>query len=172
MVIISLTLPKQDCRKCVLSPIFLCNELLIITSSKGRPLQECLSVVVVVICCCRRHCLSVGRISCFWTNEYPNILVTIDIARMNIPMYSDKNMMNEYPNKWALKKSKNIFANEYICLKYLNIFKYQNICPRLFWIICQFSYFVLFGPILKHFEPIITILNNFLETMKIQIHLL
>ena len=29
----------------------------------------------------------VGRISFFWTNKYPNIFVTIDIGRINIPIY-------------------------------------------------------------------------------------
>ena len=34
------------------------------------------------------HRSSVGRISFFWMNEYPNIFVTLDIARMNIRIYS------------------------------------------------------------------------------------
>ena len=31
--------------------------------------------------------ISVGQISIFWTNEFPNIFVTIDIGRMNIQIY-------------------------------------------------------------------------------------
>ena len=34
---------------------------------------------------------SVRRISIFWTNEYPNIFVTIDIGQMNIQIYSPWN---------------------------------------------------------------------------------
>ena len=52
----------------------------------------------------------------YWTNEYPNIFVSINRWRMNIRIYLP----------W--KKFTNIWTNEYICL---NIFEYSNIRPTL-----------------------------------------
>ena len=37
--------------------------------------------------CKLRDNISVGQINFFWTNEYPNIFVTIDIRRMNNQIY-------------------------------------------------------------------------------------
>ena len=53
----------------------------------------------------------------YWTNEYPNIFVSINRWWMNIRIYSP----------W--KKLTNIWTNEYICLnifKYIRIFKYLS----------------------------------------------
>ena len=64
----------------------------------------------------------------YWTNEYQNILVSINRWRMNIQIYSP----------W--KKFTNIWTNEYIRL---NIFEYPNIRPTLVLSSCP-SHFTLY----------------------------
>ena len=71
----------------------------------------------------------------YWTNEYPNILFSINIWRMNIRIYSP----------W--KKLMNIWKNEYICL---NIFEYLSHTDLRLWLhrflFCTFkgqSHFVM-----------------------------
>ena len=97
----------------------------------------------------------------YWTNEYPNIFGMIKISGMNIQIKS------------PMKKSLNIFANEYICPKYSNVFKYQIIFQTLFWTIFAIFICCVFC---THIEPFWTNnkkkINNFWETMKIQIYLL
>ena len=63
---------------------------------------------------------SVGQISFFWPNEYPNIFGMIKISQMNIRI------------NLPLEKSMNIFANEYIRPTYLNIFDYQIFLHSIF----------------------------------------
>ena len=78
---------------------------------------------------------------------------------MNIQyIWHDKNITNEYPNKFAHGKINKYFANEYIRPKYSNVFEYQIVFPRLFYTILAFSYFVLFW---THIEPFWTVNNNF-----------
>ena len=76
--------------------------------------------------------------------------------------------MNECPNKFALRKSQQIFLRQNIFVQ--NILIYSNI--RLFAQDCFgiFSYVVLFGPILNHYGPIITIFNHFWGKIKNKIY--
>ena len=86
-------------------------------------------------------------------------------------IWHDKKITNEYPNKFALSKMLEFFLQMNMFVQ--NIWIYSNIrlfaqdCFGLFW---PFSYCVLFWT--HNFGPIITILNHFWETLKIQIYLL
>ena len=90
-------------------------------------------------------CSSVGRISNFWTNEHPNIFVTIDkliseyirhdkISPMNIRINSP------VENQWIFLRM-DIFVQN--ILMYSNIRWFFQDCFGLF---CPFSNFVLFDP--------------------------
>ena len=79
--------------------------------------------------------------------------------------------MNEYPNKFALEKSMNIFANEYIYVQ--NILMYSNIrsfgqdCFGLF---LPFLYFVLFWIHIESFGTKNINFYPFFKNQNTQIH--